>query len=479
MIAEREAVAALEPGSAVVVGRSPALAIASVLTALMLVVLDASIVNVALPTLSRALVVAPAASVLVVTAYQAALVMALLPCAALGESLGPRQVFVGGVTLFTLASALCAAAPNLTWLLSARFGQGLGAAAVMSLGVALLRTVVPTDRVGAAIGWNALVVALTTASGPTIGALILSLAGWPWLFAVNVPVGLFVLAAASALPRRPGSKRPLDATSVVLNMTTFGALVMSAEMLTKAWGLAVAGFAAGAAGLVWLVRREASKVSPLLPLDLLRHPSFRLSATASVCCFVGQGAGLVALPFYLQHTLGLRPLEAGLLITPWPLMAAVAAPLAGRLARPSSTAWLCAIGCACLSAGLFVASTWPLADAPVAITPIVMLCGLGFGLFQVTNNRNMFLSAPPERSAAAGGLQAMARLTGQTTGVVVVTLLFGVAPVESAPRIGLAVGAVLTLAAGLISVRPSLAAVQAPQAPHAVRRSPGRSADRR
>lgn len=430
---------------------SRALAVAAVLTALMLVVLDASIVNVALPTLARDLHVAAASAVLVVTAYQAGLVMALLPCGALGESLGHRRVFVVGVALFTLASLLCATATSLTWLVTARFVQGLGAAAVMSLGVALLRTVVPAHKLGVAIGWNALVVALTSAAGPTVGALVLSLASWPWLFAINLPLGLLVLGAASALPRAPGSSRRLDRVSVALSMSGFGLLIVGVETLVKIPAAALAAFAVGAVGLSLLIRRDARQEFPLLPLDLLRGPSFRRSAAASVCCFIGQGAGLVALPFYLQHGLGLSPLEAGLYITPWPMMAALSATLAGRLTKPSSTALLCAAGCALLSAGLFAGSAWPLAEAPVTIMPIVMLCGLGFGLFQVTNNRNMFLSAPIERSGAAGGLQSMARLTGQTTGVLIMTLLFGALPLDTAPRIGLAIGALLTLLAGLLS----------------------------
>ncbi len=433
--------------------RAQSLAIASVLTALMLVVLDASIVNVALPTLARDLRVSAASSVLVVTAYQAGLVMALLPCGALGESLGHRRIFMAGVTLFTAASALCASAPNLTWLITARFVQGLGAAAAMSLGVAQLRTVIPAHRLGVAIGWNALVVALTSAAGPTVGALVLSWASWPWLFAINLPLGLFVLGAARALPHADGSLRRLDGVSVALNMGGFGLLILGAETLASAPILALIVMTCGTISLTVLARRDAQQDAPLLPLDLLAKSSFRRSATASICCFVGHGAGLVALPFYLQHSLGLSPLEAGLCITPWPLMAAVAASLAGRMASPSTTAMLCATGCALLSAGLFAASAWPLAQAPMTLMPIVMLCGLGFGLFQVTNNRSMFLSAPVERTGAAGGLQAMARLTGQTTGVIVMTLLFGALPLDTAPRVGLVIGALLTLTAGLLSTR--------------------------
>ena len=134
-------------------------AIAAVLAAMVLAVLDAAIVNVALPTIAESLQASPGASVWIITAYQTALVMGLLPCAALGESLGFRRVFTMGVALFTAASALCALSPSLPWLVAARFLQGLGAAAVMALGIALLRLIVPHHRLGAAIGWNALAVA--------------------------------------------------------------------------------------------------------------------------------------------------------------------------------------------------------------------------------------------------------------------------------------------------------------------------------
>jgi DHA2 family multidrug resistance protein-like MFS transporter len=173
---------------------------------------------------------------------------------------------------------------------------------------------------------------------------------------------------------------------------------------------------------------------------------------ASVCCFAGQAVSLVALPFYLQHTLGLSTLATGLYITPWPLTVMLAAQVAGRLANTVSTAWLCASGGACLSAGLAAAAVVPLHDHPLAMIPIAMLCGLGFGLFQVPNNRSLFLSAPQARSGAAGGLQSAARLIGQTAGVVLMTLLFGTLSLDLAPRIGLAIGAVLTLMAGLLSL---------------------------
>ena len=151
-------------------------ALAAVLAAMVLVVLDGAIANVALPTIAGALQVSPGASVWVVTGYQLALVIAILPCAALGESLGYRRIFIGGVVLFTAASALCALSPSLPWLVVARFIQGLGGASLMALGVALLRFTYPPRLLGAIIGWNSLTIALSAAVGPTVGAAIISVA---------------------------------------------------------------------------------------------------------------------------------------------------------------------------------------------------------------------------------------------------------------------------------------------------------------
>lgn len=443
-------------------GTRGVLAVASVLAAMVLVVLDAAIANVALPTIARALHVTPAMSVLVITAYQTALVMALLACAALGESLGYRRVFITGVAVFVGASALCALSPSLPWLVAARFLQGLGGAAVMALGVALLRFIVPSQRLGAAISWNALAVALSSAAGPTIGAAVLSVASWPWLFAVNLPLGVLVLFASRALPHVAGTTRPLDKRSMALNAGAFASLVMGAELMPKHPVQAAARLAFAALLFVVLIRREAPKDAPLVPLDLLRSGAFRVSVIASVLCFSGVAAGTVALPFYLQHGLGQSAWKTGLYMTPWPLTVAMAAPLAGRLSNRISTAWLCAAGGVLLAIGLGTAALWPLHGDVAKLIPLTMVSGLGFGLFNVPNNRTMFLSAPRERSGAAGGMQGTARLAGQMAGALIVTLLFAMTSVDAAPRFGLEIAALLTLAAGLVSTLHFNARSEAP-----------------
>ena len=423
----------------------------AIMAALVLVVLDGAIANVALPTIATSLGVSAASSVWVVSGYQMALVMTLLPCAALGESLGLRRVFTGGVALFTAASLLCALSPSLPWLVAARFLQGFGGAAVMALGIALMHFTYPHRLLGAVIGWNAMVIALSAAAGPTIGSAILVLSSWPWLFAINLPVGAIVLAAALALPQPPGTGRKLDLPSAALNAVAFASLVLCVDRATSEPMLAAAMLVVSIAGFVALVRRELPRQAPLIPLDLLRSRPFRISVIASVCCFAGQMASYVALPFYLQHSLGQDAFRTGLYMTPWPLVVAIAGPISGRLADRMSNALLCAAGGAFLAMGLALAAVWPIHGSLWPLVVFLMLSGFGFGIFQTPNNRNMLLSAPRERSGAAGGMQGTARLLGQTAGAVIMTLLFTLTSSAAAPRIGLAVSAVLALAGGLVS----------------------------
>lgn len=428
------------------------LAVAAVLSAMTLVVLDAGMTNLALPTIASALRVSPAAAVLVVTAYQTALLVALLPAAALGERLGYRPVFTSGVWLFIAASVLSACAPSLSWLVAARALQGLGGAAILALGVPLLRFSVPPRRLGAAIGWNALTVALASSAGPGVGALILSQAEWPWIFAANVPLGVAVLMACRQLPRTPSGSQRLDFASMALSGGMFAGLFIGAQLLLTRPVLAAGLAAASIVCLGLLVRREVPKAAPLVPLDLLRQTSLRLSVIASVLCFAGQTAAMVALPFYLQQVLSQSPFATGFYMTVWPLGVAVTAIAAGRLADSVSTAWLCAAGGLILALGLVSAALWPLAEDVRPMLLFAAACGMGFGLFQTPNNRNMFLAAPLERSAASGGLQGTARLTGQTAGSVLMTLLFTLVPLGAAPRLGLGIGGALALLAGLVSL---------------------------
>src|SRR5271167_509214 len=188
--------------------------------------LDTSIANTALPTIAADVNASPADSIWVVNAYQLALVVSLLPFASLGEIVGYRRVYVWGVAVFTGASLLCALSWSLPTLTAARIIQGFGASGIMSVNAALIRFIYPSKSLGRGVGNNALVVAVSTAIGPTIAAGILSLGTWQWLFAVNVPLGIiaFVLALR-ALPDTGRAPHKFDLGSAVLNAATFGLLI--------------------------------------------------------------------------------------------------------------------------------------------------------------------------------------------------------------------------------------------------------------
>jgi DHA2 family multidrug resistance protein-like MFS transporter len=418
------------------------------------VVLGAGMVGVALPTMAGALGETPARALAAVTAYQAALLMALLPCAHVAERFGYRPLFAGGVALFACASIVCVFAPSLEWLVAARFLQGLGAAAIMSLGIALLRFALGPERLGAAIAWNALTVAICSATAPALGALVLSVAGWHWIFVATAPVAVLGLAAARFLPAVPPTSSSLDLSGIALHASAAG-LAASALALAPMNTVLAAGLGAAAAASAWrLFGRERGKTAPLVPFDLLALKPFRASVAASVFFFTAQSGGLLALPFYLQLGLGRSAAATGLTLTLWPLAVAATSRAANPLAARFNSASICAAGGLVLAAGLVLGASWPIEDSIAPLGACAILCGIGFGLFQVPNNRTMFLTAPAERSAAAGGMQATARLAGQTAGALLVGFVLSAAPPATASRLALGAAAFAALAAAWIGGAP-------------------------
>ena len=429
-------------------------AVLAIVLGLVMAVLDSAIANIALPTIARDLHVTDAASIWVVNAYQLAVTMVLLPLASLGEIVGYRRVHICGLVLFVVASLLCALSGSLLLLTLARILQGLGAAGMLSVNVALVRFVFPRHRLGSGIGLNAMVGSVATAVGPTVASAILSVAHWPWLFAVNVPIGLFALAVSwRALPHTTPSTARFDIASAVLSAVTFGLLISGVDGLAHgqvAWLVAaeLAGtLVAGAA----LIHRQSALTSPLLPVDLLRVPLFALSVAGSICCFAAQGLAYVAMPFLLQNTFGFSQVSTGLLLTPWPLAVALIAPVAGRLSDHFPPAILGGIGLVGLAIGLVLMATLPAHPSDLAIVWRTGLCGLGFGFFNSPNNRAMISAAPPHRSGGASGMVATARMLGQTTGAALVALCFELTPGRGAPS-ALLLGAAFAAAAALASV---------------------------
>ena len=335
-------------------------------------VLDSAIANVALPTIGQELGISSADSIWIVNAYQLAIMVSLLSFSALGELVGYRKVYIGGLMLFTVASVGCALSSSLATLVLARVMQGFGAAAVTSVNTTLIRIIYPKAQLGRGLGLNATVVAVSSVAGPTIAAGILSIAHWPWLFAVNIPVGLVALSLSRRFlpdnPVRVGTHR-FDWRDAVMNALTFGLLMASVEGFSH--GLDPRILSAGIAALLvvgfFFIRSQLREPYPLLPFDLLRIPIFSVSVLTSICSFLGQMLAMVALPFYLQHEFGYDEVATGLLMTAWPAVIMVVAPIAGLLVERVHAGFLGGMGLTAMAAGLFLLAFLPDDPAPFDI----------------------------------------------------------------------------------------------------------------
>ena len=457
-----------------------------IILGLTLSVLDSSIVNLALPAIARELQASSAHTLWVVNAYQLAGLVLLLPLAALGERLGYRRIYLVGMVVFVIASVGAMLADSLSTLIAARVFQGMGASGVMSVNAALVRLTYPRAMLGRGMAINSLVVATSSMAGPTVAAAILSVASWPWLFAINVPLGMLTLwMGRRALPTNPvvsgdaGYSERISPLDVLLNILMFTLLFLGGEQLgvrmgqeavapsswmPSGWWLLAGGVLVGAI----YVRRQWHKTAPLLPVDLLRIPVFRLSMCGSVSAFCGQMLAYLALPFLLLEARGLSPLEAGLLITTWPLATMVTAPIAGRLIGKYPDGLLGGVGMAMFAVGLWLLAAMPLDIANWDMAWRMFLAGSGFALYQSPNNHTIVTSAPLARSGAAGGMLSSARMTGQTLGTVMLGIIFAISGGHGghAEVIALALAGACAALAGVFSMMRVGPASRAAQGEH-------------
>jgi DHA2 family multidrug resistance protein-like MFS transporter len=286
----------------------------------------------------------------------------------------------------------------------------------MAASGALVRFTYPRAQLGRGVGLNALMGALSTATGPIMAAALRTLGSWRILFLVNLPIGVIAFAMGGwALPRHTVAARRFDFLSALCNAFAFGGLFLGAAALSSgpAGPPGEIALAVSLASFIVLFRKARAQAAPLVPIDLLHVKSLRLSYAASACSFAAQAMALISLPFYFQQRLGFGPVQTGLMIiTPWPLAVVVVAPIAGRLTERIAPGTMGGIGLAVLTMGLlglvFVPSNAP--RTATATATAIALCGAGFAFFQTPNNRMMLNLASVERSAAAAGMLAASRM---------------------------------------------------------------------
>jgi DHA2 family multidrug resistance protein-like MFS transporter len=417
----------------------------------LIMALDSSIVNVALPQIAIDMRVDPSAVVWVANAYTLAGAMTIVAFASLGDIIGFRRLYISGLTLFTLSSLACALAWSLPVLNISRFIQGVGAAAAMSIVPALYRQVFPSRLLGSALGISAMVVAASLAAGPTIGGILLAGFRWPSLFLVNLPIGIVaIFLARRSLPRIPGRGGKFDFAGAAWSAIALGATVVSVDALSRGQArvqmlvlacTAVVGFAL----FIWSQRRANAPRPSLLPLQIFAVPRFSLAVGTSICSFVAQGIAFIAMPFLFQGAFGFTPLMSAAMFTPWPLAIIMAGPISGRLSDRFPPALLSTIGLSIYAIGLALLASLAAHPSIPDILWRTFVCGVGFGLFQSPNNREMMTSCPREHSGAASGVLAIGRTFGQSLGAAITAIAMTAAGIARASNASNDAGAVFKL----------------------------------
>jgi EmrB/QacA subfamily drug resistance transporter len=430
--------------------------------------LDTSIANAGLPALAHAFNASFQDMQWIVLAYLLAVTSLIVSVGRLGDIIGRRRLFLAGIGLFTLASLLCGVAPTLWLLIAARAAQGLGAAIMMALTVALVGETVPKAQIGSAMGLLGTMSAIGTTLGPSLGGVLIAGLGWRMIFLVNLPLGILnVLLAYRFLPvdrRRETTEQRagFDAVGTLLLALTLAAYALAMTIGRGQFGpLNIALLLAAVVGAGCFVLVEARVASPLIRLALFREPVLCASLAMSTLVSTVMMATLVVGPFYLARGLGLQTALVGLVLSAGPLVAALTGVPAGRLVDRFGAQRMTSIGLVGITLGAAVLAMLP-ARFGVAgyIVPIVVMTA-SYSLFQAANNTAIMTGIRPEQRGVISGMLSLSRNLGLITGASVMGTVFAFASattdITTALPEAVATGMRITFVAAAILILAALA----------------------
>ena len=429
-----------------------------------IVVLDSLVVVTALPRMQQDLHVGLDTLQWTVNAYGIAFAAGIITAAALGDRCGRRRVFITGLALFTLASAVCAVAPGATALIAARAVQGLGGAAVLPLSLTILTTAFPAQRRGAIVGIYGGLAGLAVALGPLVGGAVTEGLDWHWIFWINVPLGVAgSLLSLRLLPESYGARARLDLPGVALVTAGVVGLVWGLARTGQAgWGSAevIAALVAGAVLLAGFFGWEARAAEPMLPLRLLRIQAF---AAGNATGFLMTGSTFSAaylITQYFQVALGYSPLATGLRLLPWFGAPMLISPAAGALSDRIGRRPVIATGLLLQAAGFsWVAATASATGGPLGLVLALLVAGVGVAMALPAVPTAVLSSVPPAELGKASGILAMMQRFGAVFAIAIATSVFGAfgglgsaADVTGGFRPALAVSAGLSLLGALTAL---------------------------
>jgi EmrB/QacA subfamily drug resistance transporter len=401
-------------------------ALGTVSIGIFMATLDASIVNISLPTIMADFKASLALSEWIILSYLLVITGLLLPFGRLADMTGRKKIFRLGFVLFSLGSGLCALSQNPAQLIFFRALQAIGAAMLMSNSFAIITAVFPPEKRGRALGIVGTVVATGFTVGPSLGGFLVTAFGWRSIFYINVPIGLggiimttYILNEQLVSPTL-GQKKSFDFPGAALILIGLSALLLGLTTgQAGRWDTPLVIFELGLAALALTLVpiREARTAQPLIDLRLFNNRLFSFGNLAGFLSFLAISTNAFLMPFFLQLALGYSPFEAGLLMTPTALTIAVVAPISGWLSDRMDPRILSTLGLAVNSCALFWLSLLKAQSSYHDVLIRLILLGLGQGLFQSPNNSSVMGSVPRHSLGIAGGFLSMMRNIGQVVGI--------------------------------------------------------------
>ena len=405
------------------------LALIGVGLGVLMATIDASIVNISLPTLEETFHTNFATVQWVMLSYVLVATSLMLGAARLGDMFNKKIFYLGGLILFTIGSLLCSLSPNIYFLIGFRALQGLGAVFTQALGMAIITEVFPSSERGRALGLMGTVVSVGIAIGPPLGGLIIGLASWHWIFLVNVPIGIISTILLLRFIPDLKSRNPnqtfdgLGAAIMFVTLSVY-ALAMTLGQLegfgTTRIQLLLAGTLIGV--VVFLVLQHKVK-QPMIDLSLFKNVLFNMNLVMSFLVFIVLG-GLFIIPYYLELVQGYSTTMTGLLMMAEPVCMGLVAPFAGALSDRFGTRVIALFGLISISLGAFLISTYDVGQTPLGFILRIIPIGFGMGMFQSPNNSAVMGAVPRERLSITSGLLALSRTLGQSTGLPLIGAIF-------------------------------------------------------
>ncbi len=392
--------------------------------AVFLASLDTALVNIAVQPIAESFQIPIENAIWVVVVYHLALLCSMFFWGNLGEKITHRNLMLGGLLVFICTSLVCGWTSDFVVLIIARFVQGLGASAILVSNLALIRKIARPEELGKIIGWNAMVIAAGFSIGPSLASFLLQSVAWPFLFYLNLPLGIISLIILwTLLPNQASSNISFDWIRNIIVAVGLFFLFLSLDFIAKSkfdhWpyiGLLMSGI------LLFIVcRNMIQQRIYILPFDLLQHVGIRRSLMGTIALFFYQSMGYILFPLVLQQIYHLAITNVGYYISPWPLLATLFAPLAGILSDRYSSTMISCVGLGIITIGFLGISLLNQDIHPVYFGVLMGCCGLGFGFFQSPNLKHVVQLAPASRHGAASSLLGFTRVLGQVLGALFVS----------------------------------------------------------